>query len=60
MAIHRVPNEDSDQTAQMGRLIWVFDGHTCQLYPFAGNLSEILLLKDLPLHEEMVALEDRP
>ena len=24
-------SEDSDQTARMRRLIWVFDGHTCNL-----------------------------
>ena len=27
-------NEASDQTAQMGRLIWVFVGHTCQRIHF--------------------------
>ena len=27
-------NEDSDQTARMRRLIWIFDGRTCQRVRF--------------------------
>ena len=37
------PIEDSDQTAQMVRLFWVFDRRTCQLVPFAGHLGPKLL-----------------
>ena len=28
----------TDQTVHLGRLIRVFDGHTCQLVPSAGHL----------------------
>ena len=31
LATHWVPCEDSDQTARMRRLIWVFAGHKCSL-----------------------------
>ena len=31
LATHRVPCEDSDRTARMRRLIWVFSGRTCNL-----------------------------
>ena len=38
LATHRAPIEDSDQPAQMRRLIWVFDWRTCKLVPFAKQL----------------------
>ena len=34
MAFHRVISEDSDQTARMRRLIWVFAGRTCHKVHF--------------------------
>ena len=37
MATQWAPIEGSDRIVQMRRLIWVFDGHTYQLAPFAGN-----------------------
>ena len=33
----RARSEDSDQTADMRRLVWVFNWCTCQLLPFAGH-----------------------
>ena len=36
LATHKIPCEDSDQTARMLMLIWVFAGHTCS---FVGNAS---------------------
>ena len=36
---HRAPIEDSDQTARMRRLIWVFDRCRCQNVPLAGVRS---------------------
>ena len=36
--MHRGPIKDYNQTVQMCRLIWVFDGHTCQLVPYAEYL----------------------
>ena len=41
-ATHIVPLLDSDQAARMRRLISIFDGHTCQLEPFAGNAVILL------------------
>ena len=35
LAMHRASIEDCDQTARMRGLIRVFNGHTCQLEPFA-------------------------
>ena len=40
LATHRVPFEDSDQTAWMRRLIWVFAGRTCNL---VGNAVSCLI-----------------
>ena len=37
LATQRAPIEDSDQTAQMRRLIRIFDGRSCQHAPFTGN-----------------------
>ena len=34
LASHWVYREDSDQTAQMPKLIWVFAGHTCHFFCF--------------------------
>ena len=39
LAIHSAPVEDSDQTALMRRLIWVFGGHKCQHVPFSTVLT---------------------
>ena len=43
LSIQNAPNEDSDQTARMRSLIWIFAGHTCRklhflpLWPIALN-----------------------
>ena len=36
LIIHKGSSE-TDQSEQMRRLIWVFDGRSCQLVPFAGH-----------------------
>ena len=39
-----VDSEDSDQTGQMPRLIWVFAGHTCHFVAFVMRLLILLVL----------------
>ena len=34
LAIQNAPSEDSDQTARMRRLIWIFAGRTCPMVRF--------------------------
>ena len=34
LAVQNAPSEDSDQTARMRRLIWIFAGRTCPKVPF--------------------------
>ena len=43
-ATNRTLIKDSDQTAQMHSMIWIFDGHTCQCEPFAWQ-AKIMFLK---------------
>ena len=38
LAIQNAPSEDSDQTAQMRRLIWIFAGRTCPKIRFLTRL----------------------
>ena len=39
LAIENAPSEDSDQTARMRRLIWIFVGRTCRRYVFWRNYA---------------------
>ena len=48
LPIHRAPIKDSDQTAQMRRLIWAFDGHACQLKRFAGYWLSYMVYRLTP------------
>ena len=34
LVFENAPSDDSDQTARMRRLIWIFAGRTCQKVPF--------------------------
>ena len=43
-------NEDSDKTAQMCRLIWIFIGHECRNYVF----SHLLMWKDKSVKSQTV------
>ena len=59
LAAHRVTCEDSDQTAWMRRLIWVFTGRICHL---AGNAVPRLKILIIYVHitDEVNFYKDKP
>ena len=42
LTIQNVPSEDSDQTAQMRRLVWMFAVHTCRKVCFLEFAAQII------------------
>ena len=57
LSTHRAPIENSDQTARMRRLIWVFDVHIFQLVLFAHIM---IFLKSSRLRQGLFALLAHP
>ena len=50
LATHRAPSEDSNQTGQMLRLIWVFTGGTCHFVGFVMMRLLLFNYHQIPSH----------